>query len=316
MKKRRFLSNQRQWIFCIAIGLVLSTTVYAETNVKPNYPYSTGTPRSCAVPSATRRTQKPLPMKPTVFSQLQKAGQFFKRGSQKRQSACYISAQIAQQQLVDKAAFFIDLRDRQAFQRYRIPGSLNMAAHTLKTKAFLKSKPLILFNEGHSYQTLEKLCVNLRETGFSQVAILEGGLNQWQKQIGNLQGNLLAVRHLDNMTAAQFWQERDYEHWLVVNIYSFDDKQPVSSGALKLLFSDNAEKWLNQLAAAVAKQTQITGVSPYLLIVSARGDNYPRVKATLRETNFTNVFYLQGGIQAYQQFIREQAAMLAIRANQ
>ncbi|HEC85033.1 MAG: hypothetical protein DRR08_11505 [Candidatus Parabeggiatoa sp. nov. 2] len=299
---------QRQWIFCIAVGVVLSTTVYAETNVKPNYPSSTDIPRSCAVPSATRRAQKPVPMKPTVFSQL--GGQLFKRGTQKRQSACYISAKTAQQQLVDKSAFFIDLRDRQAFQRYRIPGSLNLAAHTLKTKAFLKSKPLILFNEGHSYQTLEKLCVNLREAGFSQVAILEGGLNQWRKQIGNLQGNLLAVRYLDNMTAAQFWQERDYEHWLVVNISSFDDKQWPTSGILSLSLSNQAENWFKRLTAAVAKHRQSIGVSPYLLIVSVRGDSYPKVRAILRGTDLSNVFYLLGGVQAYQRFIREQAAML------
>ncbi len=312
MNQIRFLSNQWQWIFGFALGLVLSTAVYAETNPN-NYPYSTDTPRSCAVPSATRRAQKPVPMKPTVFSRLQQGGQLFKRGTQQRQTACYISAQTAHQQLADKTAFFIDLRDRQAFQHYRIPGSLNMAAHTLKTKMFLKAKPLILFNEGHSYQVLEKLCVNLREAGFSQVAILEGGLNQWQKPVGNLQGNLLALRYLDNMTAAQFWQERDYEYWLVVNISSIDDKQQLSSDVLNLWFSNNAEKWRKQLIAAVAKHTQTTSVYPYILIVSARGDNYPKVKATLRETDLTNVFYLQGGIQAYQQFIQEQAAMLARR---
>jgi rhodanese-related sulfurtransferase len=308
MKMRRFLSNQWQWIF--GVGLVLSTPVYAETKVKPSYPSSTDTPRSCAVPSATRRAQKPMPMKPTVFSQLQQGGQFFKRGTQKRQSACYVSAQMAHQQWSDKAAFFIDLRDRQAFQRYRIPGSLNMAAHTLKTKAFLKAKPLILFSEGHSYHALEKLCVNLRDAGFSQVAILEGGLNQWRKQVGNLQGNLLAVRYLDRMTAAQFWLERDYEHWLVVDISLVDDKQWPSSGVLGLSLSNQAENWLKQLTAAVAKHRQSIGVSPYVLIVSARGDSYPKVRAILRGTDLSNVFYLQGGVQAYQRFIREQAAML------
>jgi hypothetical protein len=41
---------QQQWIFCLAVGLVLSTPGYAETHVKPNYPSSTDTSCSCAVP--------------------------------------------------------------------------------------------------------------------------------------------------------------------------------------------------------------------------------------------------------------------------
>ncbi|RKZ82282.1 MAG: hypothetical protein DRR19_20955 [Candidatus Parabeggiatoa sp. nov. 1] len=304
-------NRQRQWKFvlCVTSGLILSTTGNAEGN-RQNNSYSTDTPRSCAVPLSSRKASKPVQMKPTVFSQLQTSGQLFKRGTRKRQTDCYISAQAAGKQFAAKTAFLIDLRARQAFQRYRIPGSLNMPAHTLKTKTFLKSRNLILVNEGHNHKTLETLCLNLREAGFSNVSVLHGGLNQWRKQVAPLQGDLLAQRNLDEITPAQFFQVRDYAHWLVVKISPPNDKQQLSSELLNLSLSDNANAFVKQLTAAVAKRTE-TGVSPYILIVSARGEHELKVKAMLRNTELMNVFYLQGGVYAYQQFIEQQAAMLA-----
>jgi rhodanese-related sulfurtransferase len=199
---------QWKFVLCVIGGLILPTTGLAEGN-RQNNPNKTHTSRSCAVPLSTRNASKSVQMKPTVFSQLQ-SGQLFKRGTRKRQTDCYISAKSAGKQFATKTVFLIDLRDGKAFQRYHIPGSLNMPAHTLKTKTFLKSRNLILVNEGHKYKMLETLCLNLREAGFSKVSILAGGLNQWQKQVAPLQSDLLA--HLDEITPAQFFPVRDYEH--------------------------------------------------------------------------------------------------------
>ncbi len=284
---------------CVASGL--STTGNAEVNTRQTD--SNNAPRRCAAPLSTRKAKKPVPVKQTVFSQLQK-GQLFKRGTQKRKTNCYISPKSARKEFAAKTAFLIDLRDSKAFQRYRISGSLNISVHTLKTKSFLKSKHLILFNEGHSYLRLEKLCTTLPEAGFRNVSLLEGGLNQWQKQIGVLQGELLAQRALNKITPTGFWKERDYEHWLVVNISPPDDKQRLSSDVLNLSPSDKGKVFIKSLTAAVAKR-----VSPYILIISARGEHYLKVQAILRNTDLNHVFYLQGGIYAYQQFIDQQAMM-------
>jgi len=284
------------------VGALSTTGKAEEVNTRPNH--ASSIPGSCAAPLSTRKAKKPLPVKQTLFTQLQKEA-LFKRGARKRQTDCYISSESASEHFSSKTAFLIDLRDAQAFQAYRISGSLNIPAHTLKTKNFLKSRQLILVNEGYNDNRLEMLCLNLREAGFSKVSIMAGGLNQWQKHIAPLQGDLLAQRNLNQITPAQFFQVRDYEHWLVVNISPLDDKQRVSSDVLNLSISDKGPVFVNSLIAAVEER-----VSPYILIVSARGEDYLKVQARLDESDLKNpVFYLQGGRYAYQQFIEQQAVM-------
>ena len=201
------------------------------------------------------------------------------------------------------------MRNSQAFQRYHIPGSLNVLPHALKTKTFLKSKHLILLNQGHSYHQLEELALSLKSAGFRQISILEGGLNQWIKQIGSLPGDLLAQRDIQEMTPAQFWPEHDYEHWLVVNLSPTQStQQQLSPSVINLSFSDQSKTFIEQLTSAITKRTQ-TGISPYILITSGQGEGYPKVQASLRQHEWPPIFYLRGGIQAYQQFIGQQIAI-------
>ncbi len=252
----------KRWINQRALTLALSMATFV-TNAQ-----------TCAIPTKTNLfTQEPL----------------FQRGTKKRQTAYYISPKAANQLVTNRAAFLIDVRDKKAFQNFNIPGSLNIPPHLLKTKTFLKSKHLILVNEGHSYKKLEKMASTL--TDFKKVSILDGGLIQWSKQIGS--GN---QRHLNKITPAQFFVERDYEHWLIVNVS--DNPQPQT---LNLPITPHF----------VTKLKQQTKSSPYILITSAQGDNYPKIEALLRHTDLMNTFYLIGGTQAYQQF--RQTAMSVAR---
>jgi len=66
----------------------------------------------------------------------------------------------------------IDVRNREEFEKFRIPGSINIPLFAIKTKTFLKRKPLVLINEGESYRPLEQECKRLRDTGFT-VSILK-----------------------------------------------------------------------------------------------------------------------------------------------
>jgi len=231
----------------------------------------------------------------------------FEPGTRKRQTTYNISPKTANKLLADKTALLIDVRDWQAFQRYRIPGSLNIPPHTLKTKTFLKSKHLILLNEGHSYHQLEKLVLTLKSAGFRQLSILEGGLNQWLKHKGPLLGDLLAPSEIQKMIPAQFWPERNYQHWLVIYI-SPTHQQQLSPSVLNLSPAGDTKIFIEQLTQAIAKRTQ-AGISPYLLIISAQGKDYPKVQASLRDYKWPNVFYLHGGLQAYQQFLDQQTAV-------
>ncbi|MEK8016176.1 MAG: hypothetical protein VSS75_004850, partial [Candidatus Parabeggiatoa sp.] len=99
--------NHFSFMLAVCVVGALSTTGKAEeVNTRPNQAYSR--PGSCAVPLSTRRA--PVPVKQTLFTQLQKEP-LFKRGTRKRQTDCYISAESASKHFASKTAFLIDLRD-------------------------------------------------------------------------------------------------------------------------------------------------------------------------------------------------------------
>ena len=71
---------------------------------------------------------------------------------------------------------------------------------------------------GYAGSELETLCTSLRAAGFSQVAILDGGLNAWRQQVGTLDGDPLAQLALNRITPEQFFPERDYNHWAILDL--------------------------------------------------------------------------------------------------
>ena len=91
----------------------------------------------------------------------------------------FISVESVLQQLKEKQHIvLVDVRDANDFEKFRIPGSLNIPFFALKTKTFLKKKSLVMINEGFSYSRLEQGCLRLRNAGFASVSILDGGLRQ------------------------------------------------------------------------------------------------------------------------------------------
>ena len=69
----------------------------------------------------------------------------------------------------------IDVRNQEDFARLRIPGSINLPLHVVKTKFALESFFIVLVNEGFNHTPLEKECRHLRDLGF-KTFILDGGL--------------------------------------------------------------------------------------------------------------------------------------------
>lgn len=68
----------------------------------------------------------------------------------------------------------VDTRSPAQFRVARIPGSWNLALYTLKTRAYLKGKRVVLFNEGHDPTLLLGECQRLRDLGFARAQVLEG----------------------------------------------------------------------------------------------------------------------------------------------
>lgn len=126
--------------------------------------------------------------------------------------------------------FLVDVREERQFVQVRIPGSLNIPLFAVKTKAFLKTKPVVLIDEGYRPHHLEETCVQLTQAGF-EAHFLFGGLNAWRAwsakfNLPPLQGDVFAQKALNTMPPRALFAERGGEYWLLIDVSASEGTQP------------------------------------------------------------------------------------------
>ena len=66
----------------------------------------------------------------------------------------------------------VDVRDGEAYAAAHIPGALNIPLYLVKTKGFLRAKPVVLVDAGWGSDVVENECRRSRDVGFSDIHIL------------------------------------------------------------------------------------------------------------------------------------------------
>ena len=157
--------------------------------------------------------------------------------------------------------FLVDVREERQFAQVRIPGSLNIPLFAVKTKSFLKTKAVVLVDEGYRPHQLEETCDQLTQAGF-EAQFLFGGLNAWRTRSAKeslqrsakeslqrsahvhvlpLQGDVFAQKALNRMPPQALFAEQDGKHWLLLDVSTDGETHPwPPSTGLRTGFSDNA----------------------------------------------------------------------------
>jgi len=210
-----------------------------------------------------------------------------------------------QKKLGQKGFIFIDIRSTSSFRKVRIFDSINIPLFAIITKDFLKTKTLILVNEGFGYKSLIHECGRLKKNGFKSVYILKGGLNAWYKSGGYIEGNYFAKRDLNIITPNSFFQDKDYANIIVINIYRSDIPEPKSliPETINIPFSGSISKLIEDLKRTIISNKK--DVLLYLLI----SDGYKLISKHIKEIDKNisdTIVYLKGGTQAYNEFLKKQ----------
>ncbi len=206
----------------------------------------------------------------------------------------------------DHDLILIDVRKGEDFAKFRIPGSINIHLYAVKTRDYLKSRSLVLVNEGYNYFTLEMECANLRNRGFAKAWILAGGLNLWHQNGGRIEGNFFGQEKLAEIPTAGFFADKDYDDWIFFNVSSAtalkaNDLIPFAD---HISFPGKKGEFIGKLKESIAKNR--SGTLPYILLFNDQGQDYNRLNGMIQSAGITNVFYLEGGLAAYETFLREQ----------
>lgn len=83
----------------------------------------------------------------------------------------------------DKAAgdvVWVDVRRPEQADADPWPGALRLSPDALRTKAYLRSKRIVLLGEGRGQSQWLSHCRRLQADGFARVQVLQGGVPQWR----------------------------------------------------------------------------------------------------------------------------------------
>jgi rhodanese-related sulfurtransferase len=233
-------------------------------------------------------------------------------GSRQLVSQCLMPAKQAVALAARGALLIVDTRSEPEFERYRIPGSMNIPAAFVKTKAFLRGHAFVLANAGQTSAALEETCEALRAAGFKQAAVLRGGLSGWKKAQGVVEGDLLAQRELDRMQPVEYAEEGAYGDWLVASVADLPAQELTKffPKAMPLPNAKDDTKFITDLDAAMIKRAR-KGLDLKVLIVDDDGSRIERLESRLPAALAGQVFFLEGGVAGYRRFWSEQAAIWA-----
>jgi rhodanese-related sulfurtransferase len=196
---------------------------------------------------------------------------------------------------------FIDVRNARAFNALHIAGAMNIPLHFVKTKTYLKSSTLVLVDQGLSFHRLSPACRELRKMGFN-VRILDGGMNAWSSHGGPMTGE--PVRQMDycRISPADFFQEKNYQTRIICDVSSIrsDASRQLMPYALHLPLTGDPKSQSEMVEKF--KSSHARGRAT-IIVVNTDGDGYRDVKHLFERAGFKNVFYLDGGIDAYGKYL-------------
>jgi rhodanese-related sulfurtransferase len=219
----------------------------------------------------------------------------------KRDPALFISVEAVLQKLKEKQGIIlIDVRSNKDFEQFRIAGSINIPLFAIKTKVFLKSKPIVLINEGYNFGQLEVECKRLRESGFS-VSILDGGLSQWKQKGMPIEGDLLAQKELNKISPQQYFPEKDYLNWIAIDVSLKEESETkdIMPRVIHIPYSNKTE-FISKLRAIINEHKEPMPIS--ILICDDKGENYEAIEKLIQQHGILPVFYLRGGLVGYKAF--------------
>lgn len=202
-------------------------------------------------------------------------------------------------------AMLVDVRPAAAFARAHPPRAVNLPAFSVKSQKALRSRSLVLFDEGYAPEALLAQVLVLREQGFENVAVLTGGLASWIRAGGPVEGTEKQAALLATLSPAEFARSNAANPWLCVAV---GGPAPVAVPAATVLHVNDVPELVKKLAETTWPVDGGAGFRP-VLIVADDPQVAARTEQQLPRNARQQVYYLAGGGTALAAYQQEQAAL-------
>lgn len=217
---------------------------------------------------------------------------------------------------VNRDLVLVDVRRAEDFQAIHIPGSINIPIHAIGSRDFLKSKTIVLLDEGHSYGKFETEAAKLHEAGFSAVSILAGGMAAWKRSGNKLVGSPRAGSRLNKIKPAEFISESRFDHWKILYIADKgnDDFQVFFRDVIQIPFSTNNGRFISAVRNEIRELTDKSALT-LLLFADRDGSLREKAESALADLDFPYVYFLEGGLKGLKASISDQKLIVGAKNN-
>jgi len=135
---------------------------------------------------------------------------------------------------------------------------------------------------------------------------MSGGLKGWKDNGAHLDGDIFAQQELNKMPPQVFFEERNDENWLVIDVSESKNTEArnVIPQAVDIPFGGDIEDFVSRLGKIVSRHKKEPFYS--VLIFNERGEQYEIIEKLIQTTEIRNVFYLKDGLNGYEAFLHRQ----------
>lgn len=199
---------------------------------------------------------------------------------------------------------YIDVRRQELFNKSHIPTSINIPLHFIKTKQYLKNMKLILINEGYFLEPLYKEQDRLADLGFD-TCILAGGIAAWSQLGKKLIESSFSSDLALHMAPANLMMSgiRSDNIKLFIDVSVMSQEEVFQEATI---FPTENQEDIDKLLTFIEEQG--LDEKSAVLIFNQRG-NYQLLE-NLPSYCRPTLFFLEGGISAYQATVTSTQAML------
>jgi rhodanese-related sulfurtransferase len=208
--------------------------------------------------------------------------------------------------LREKKITLIDVRPPSAFDQYHIAGSLNIPLHAIKTKTYLKTKPIVLVNEGYVVNPLAAACESLNTVGF-KASVMAGGLVAWKAIGGRLVGDPFAQSAMNRISPQLLLQEMNNTHDVMIDASQINDPRTkkwipdAEPLPFQTIQKENGPAKLERLL----KDQSASDPFARLVIFTTTGVENDRIQRRLAQAGIRQVFFLEGGLRAFEKYLQD-----------
>ena len=212
----------------------------------------------------------------------------------------------------NKNLLIVDIRPKDKFKQIHIPHSININPSFFESKKFLAEKNVVLVYGGINRFQAVSLAKEAESKGFKFVRVLDGGLTAWVeagKPVLRAPG-FSEKLHLIKANELYLCLKKEPGSSLILKLKTNKMSKNGFLGAKVFSIEGNSQRSLEQGFNKLRKKTSLP-----IIVVDENGDNYKKVQMARNSLSVSQIFYLEGGLKAYRDYIRTMSAWAVRRKN-